>query len=249
MRPLISVPTRSQFARPSRVHRRHVRHVHATAAEGSNDDGSNDGNMSEGEEPKEVPLDMDLLRRRMAELDSGDGQQERSGLGSNSVFSVTSISPEGIDDSETDRIVEAYSRLNLLWVIMFTNAEDGSDGVYSLSVANENVVLAFEEHEEAQRYAMCLETQDFPRPQVCALRSSDLQSFCSDAGLRLGFVPKGSLLSPPEESAIENLDSWRGEPASGRGEKGATGLSQDELDTMRKKLDSLFGEQPPGKQD
>lgn len=205
--------------------------------------------MSAGELPKDDQppddstdhrLDMDLLRDRMSAVD----RKSRAGWApSDAVIDLSPSSSElPLSDSDSAEFLSAFESLGTLWVIVFTNVSDGSDGVYSLSIGDESIVLAFEEREEAQRYSICLEAQEFPMPQVCELDSEELRNFCGEAGFRLGFVPKGSLISPPEESAIEDLDKWRGEPKSKHADRDSLGMSEEDIETMKKKLDSLFGQ-------
>lgn len=190
---------------------------------------------------EDAPLDMELLRRRMADLLSSSSSSE-------SVLDLSSMKhgqiPSDSDDNlpSSDPIVETFKNLSSVWVILFTNASDGSDGVYSLSVAEENIVLAFEARDEAHRYAMCLELQDFPSPQLCELDADEVHQFCMEEGFRLGFVPMGSVVTPPEESAIDDMEQWRGEPSSPRADKDALGMSEEDLEAMRKRFDTLFGQ-------
>lgn len=196
-----------------------------------------------GDEDEREPhhLDMDLLKKRMADLEAK--KNNTSSAFNESVINLSSVIAEATEfTTEGRELMDDFENLRTLWVIIFTNTADGSDGVYSLTVAEANIVLAFQEREEAQRYALSLEAQEFPRPQVCELDSSELKHFCGEAGFRLGFVPKGALITPPDESAIEEIDAWRGEPNSSRATKDSTGLSEEDLEIMKKRLDSLFGQ-------
>lgn len=189
-------------------------------------------------DPADKHIDMDLLRRRMSDIGRKGSSEFKP---SEAVIDITAVTDGlSMEHVEEDEFLDQFKNLNTLWVIVFTNANDGTDGVYSLSVSDENIVLAFEERSEAQRYALCLETQEFPAPQICELDSNDLRNFCGESGFRLGFVPKGALITPPEESAVEDLDKWRGEPSKDLG--GSTGMSEEDIDTMKKRLDTLFGE-------
>lgn len=186
----------------------------------------------------EHPLDMEVLRRRMADVD----RKRRAGWApSDSVIDMSGGDGHSVSDEDEMALVEAFERLEGLWIIVFTSAADGTEGVYSLALGDENIVLAFQEKEEAQRYAICLEVQEFPMPQICMMASEELRDFCAEAGFRLGFVPTGSLISPPEESAIDDLDMWRGKP-NGRADGDSVGLSEEDIESMKKRLDSLFGE-------
>lgn len=198
-----------------------------------------EGEDEDKQEPH--PLDMDMLKQRMAELKAKN--ESTSNMPGKAVIDLSTVIAETAEaTAEDEHFVDDFEKLSTLWVIIFTNVVDGSDGVYSLTVAEDNIVLAFEKKDEAKRYALCLEAQEFPRPQICELNSAELRSFCSEAGFRLGFVPKGAIITPPDESAIDDIDKWRGKPNSKRATKDSTGLSEEDLDIMRKRLDSLFGQ-------
>lgn len=195
------------------------------------------GDLPEDSTNKPKPhFNLDVLRRRISDLD------ERQKAGYSASDSVDNISSnENENDMESVQLIRDFENLRNVWVIVFTNANDNSEGIYSLSIADENIVLAFQDKEEAQRYAMCLEQQEFPSPKITDLETKELSDFCTESDFRLGFVPKGSLISPPEESAIDDLDKWRGDH-SASDSKGDVGMTQEEIELMKKKLDSLFGQ-------
>lgn len=194
---------------------------------------------SDAPDPADKHIDMDLLRRRMSDVN-----RKGSTFQANEAVVDISAMSDGVamEEVDEDEFLSQFNGIRTLWVIVFTNVSDGSDGVYSLTISEENIVLAFQDRTEAQRYALCLEAQEFPSPQVCELDSRELRNFCSESGFRLGFVPKGALISPPEESAVEDLDKWRGEPPARNGRDDSTGLSAEDIETMKKRLDSLFGQ-------
>lgn len=188
----------------------------------------------------QVHLDMNLLSDRIKELDDSS-----SPAVPNSPTQVVDISIALQNDTHLAEVdadfLKDFDNVSSLWVILFTATADGSEGVYSLTVGDENIVLAFQQRSEAQRYALCLEAQDFPVPQVCELDTDELRQFCEEAGFRLGFVPSGSLISPPDESAIDDIDKWRGENDT-KARDGTVGMSEEDIDIMKKRLDNLFGQ-------
>jgi hypothetical protein len=79
-----------------------------------------------------------------------------------------------------------------VFVLLFGVASDGaatgaaSEGIYSLrSVDSEGLpqetILAFEDDEEAQRYAGLLEATMPHTPSICAIPPTDLLSFCLES--------------------------------------------------------------------
>lgn len=185
----------------------------------------------------EVLFNHEVLRRRISDLEN---QKNSSSSTSDHVLDL--IASEDSDDisvENAEALISQFESLAKVWVIVFTNTASGCEGVYSLSIADESIVLAFQEREDAHRYAICLEAQMFPEPQLCEMDSTELSEFCSESGFRLGFVPKGMPITPPDESAVDDLDKWRGKPTS---DSNGTGMSEDDIDAMRKRFDSLFGQ-------
>lgn len=191
----------------------------------------------------------EILRRRISQLNDRNRQNASSSSesGNDTVLDLSVVFDEASSEAmveiggesmaidDPNRVIAAFEHLTSVWVIMF-NAKDGSDGLYSLTIDTDNIILAFESKQEAQRYALCLEVQDFPAPQVCDMEPSDLRDFCIEAKIKLGFIPAGVMLVPPKESAVEDLDAWRG-PSSNE-----SGMSEEDIDIMRKRFDSLFGQ-------
>ncbi|CAN8072416.1 unnamed protein product, partial [Agarophyton chilense] len=141
---------------------------------------------------------------------------------------------DGDGDAEARALLREFERVPRVWVIVFASAsDDESQGIYSLCVGDDdNIVLAFQDEREARRYALCLEKQDFPHPTVSQLHTQQLADFCAEGSFRLGFVPAGSLISPPEQSAVDDARKWASSP-------------QHTLDSIRRRLDSLFHDDHP----
>jgi hypothetical protein len=111
--------------------------------------------------------------------------------------------------------------------VLIFNAGTDNEGIYTLCVDSENTVVAFESEEDAQRYAMLLEAQDFLVPQVESIDAEEIKRFCEESELGLLVVEAGQLVMPPEKNK-DDLD-WRPEPAA-----------ESELDQMRARLEQLF---------
>jgi hypothetical protein len=97
-----------------------------------------------------------------------------------------------------------------VFVLLF-NAHTDNEGIHTLKTdetidgqtVTQDVVLAFETEDDATRFALLLEAQDFPTATVEGLDLEELQEFCHSSGLALKFVPEGTLAVPPET----NVDS------------------------------------------
>lgn len=195
----------------------------------------------------EFHFSQEVLRRRISALNERKRTTGKTSTDAVLDLSVVAdsnrsdeIAEETMDEEEVSRVIDAFDNLSRVFVILFTNARDGTEGVYSLSVGEENIVLAFEERHEAQRYAVCLEAQKFPQPQIAEMDPHEIRDFCYDAGIKLGFIPSGMVIVPPDESVVDDLDKWRGTPSSDS--SGSTGMTEEDIDAMRKRFDTLFGQ-------
>ena len=97
-------------------------------------------------------------------------------------------------------------KLEHSWVLIF-NAGQDDEGLYTLQGSEASVqqhgndgtyVLAFEQHEEASRFAMLLQAQGFDMPTATEWPAEQLSEFCSSTEFGLGFVPHEALLVPPQ---------------------------------------------------
>lgn len=219
--------------------------VTPTPGRGPEDDGN-------GEDDVDITVDMDLLRRRIREVETSDTDElTDDDIASVEVNMDFSGSDKGFEvggvasNEDSMRVIDAFENVRELYVIVF-KSRDRQEGVYSLEIGHENVVLAFQERAEAQQYATLLELKKFPTAKVCRLETSELREFCKREGYRLGFVMRGAVgVKPPDESAIDDPERWGISDNEKDEEKehydGSSGLSKDELDLMKRRLDSLFG--------
>jgi hypothetical protein len=94
-----------------------------------------------------------------------------------------------------------------VYVLIF-NEGKADEGVYTLQDGGtpQSYVLAFEEQDEAARFAMLLQAEDFDLPSPVNWPSSQVTNFCSAAGFMLGLVPEGTLLVPPQTNSFESLE-------------------------------------------
>jgi len=96
----------------------------------------------------------------------------------------------------------------LVWVLLF-NANTDNEGIYTLEIESNNIIIAFEQEDDAIRYAGLLEAQDFLSPTVESIDRQDLEEFCKDANYDLNIVPTDALLVPPEKN-VDRTD-WERE--------------------------------------
>ncbi|NJK53637.1 MAG: DUF3110 domain-containing protein [Leptolyngbyaceae cyanobacterium SU_3_3] len=129
-----------------------------------------------------------------------------------------------------------------VFVLLF-NARTENEGIHTISVGDRNVVLMFEEEDDALRYAMLLEAQDFPTPAVETIDREEVEEFCNSGDYECKLIPKGFvpqnefdrlLLSPPENNR-DDID-WK---ADGKAEEDSE-FSNTELDRIRRQLEGLL---------
>lgn len=129
-----------------------------------------------------------------------------------------------------------------VFVLLF-NAGTENEGIHSIWFGNRQTVLMFEQEDDATRYALLLEAQDFPEPSVEAVEREEVEEFCESAGYLCQFVPQGfvpqnqmeRLLIAPPEGNLEELD-WKAELE----EETEAELPNTELDQIRRRLEGLL---------
>ena len=118
-----------------------------------------------------------------------------------------------------------------VFVLLF-NAGKENEGIHTIQLGDRNKVLMFESEEDATRFGVMLEAQDFPTPLVESIEEEEVRAFCVDADYDWEVIPAGALAIPPENN-LEETD-WQAE------EKSDSGMSQSELDSLRRRLEGLL---------
>ncbi|PZO13161.1 MAG: DUF3110 domain-containing protein [Leptolyngbya foveolarum] len=129
-----------------------------------------------------------------------------------------------------------------VYVILF-NARTENEGIHSLQIGDQERVLMFEAEDDALRFGVLLEAQDFPPTAVEAFDEDEIKEFCGGAGYDAVFVPAGTtdktLLIPPEKMVEET--TWSEEEKAERAASGGVGgSSDDEMDRIRRQLENLL---------
>jgi hypothetical protein len=130
-----------------------------------------------------------------------------------------------------------------VFVLLF-NANTDNEGIHTISIDVRNLVLMFEQEDDALRYAMLLEAQDFPVPSVEAIDKEEVEEFCQSAGYECylipeNFVPRDEferlLLAPPERN-LAQMDWETGK----KPEDEDSDMSSEDLDRIRRQLEGLL---------
>lgn len=133
--------------------------------------------------------------------------------------------------------------------ILLYNAGTDNEGIHTLQIGERNQVLMFQEQEDAERYALMLEAQDFPTPTVEPIDDEEVKAFCRNADYDFQLVESGKLAVPPETNLdptdwneTENISERNTNTSelveSSESEKSA--MSNEELDRIRNQLEGLL---------
>jgi hypothetical protein len=127
-----------------------------------------------------------------------------------------------------------------VYVLLF-NAGTDNEGIHSLQANGRNTVLMFEAEDDATRFGLMLEAQDFPTPTVEAFAQDDIESFCLEAGFDYRIIPSGALMVPPD-STVDTTD-WHPDghyPEEVPPTADESRLSNEELYDIRQRLEKLL---------
>ena len=127
----------------------------------------------------------------------------------------------------------------LVYILLF-NANTDDEGIHTVQRGERNTILMFQEEEDAVRFAMMLEAQDFPEPAVEAIDSEEIKLFCQKADYDWEIVEPGQLALPPEKN-LEQTD-WETQKERSAMEADAedSSMSSNELDKIRNQLEGLL---------
>ncbi|TVQ11718.1 MAG: DUF3110 domain-containing protein [Leptolyngbya sp. DLM2.Bin27] len=140
----------------------------------------------------------------------------------------------------------------MVYVLLF-NARTENEGIHTLNVDGQDVVLMFEHEDDATRFALMLEAQDFPEATVEGMDQSEIEDFCESAGYSCRLVSEGSLAMPPEQTLeqttwnpnqpADGLPPAPGSPGPGSSvtrDPDTRGPSPAEIDRVRQQLEKLL---------
>ncbi len=99
--------------------------------------------------------------------------------------------------------------------ILLYNSGSEEEGIHSIELKGQTIVLMFEEKDDAERYCGLLEAQDFPKPTIELADIDEIKQFCSMSGyesrlVEKNFIPKTQedrlLITPPQKNL--DVDKW-----------------------------------------
>jgi hypothetical protein len=115
--------------------------------------------------------------------------------------------------------------------ILLFNPRTDNERIHTIYEAGQYKVLMFAQEDDAARFALLLEAQDFPIPAVEAIDSEEVESFCREAGYECQLVEDGMLAVPPQANLEQ--DDWD-EPTDD------SDIPSQDLDKIRRQLEGLL---------
>lgn len=125
--------------------------------------------------------------------------------------------------------------------VLLYNAGTDNEGIHTLQMKDQDFVLMFESEDDAIRYALLLEAQDFPVPSVESIDSEEVEEFCQSASYQTKYVSEGMLEVPPENNVEQTDWDINGKPqAPLTSESSPADMSAFELERIRRQLENLL---------
>ena len=118
-----------------------------------------------------------------------------------------------------------------VFVLLF-NARTENEGIHTIRIGDRNKVLMFESEDDATRFGVMLEAQDFPEATVEEMDVEEIEEFCSDADYDSELIEEGMLALPPEVN-VEETD-WQAEA------KEVKEPEISDLERIRRQLEGLL---------
>lgn len=127
-----------------------------------------------------------------------------------------------------------------VFVLLF-HARTDNEGIHTIQVTDpeqgeRNLVLMFESEEDATRFGVMLEAQDFPTPTVEAFEEEEIMEFCQEADYECRLIAQGTLVLPPET----NVDETDWQPGQPKPSQSDSEFSASELERIRRQLEGLL---------
>ena len=137
-----------------------------------------------------------------------------------------------------------------VFVLIF-NAGTDNEGIHSVRITNDqglkgNRILMFESEDDATRYALMLEAQDFAVPTVEMMDAADVQEFCESAGYDWEIISENSELAIPPAINVEetdweaNAEIWYTGEDFLATDPSVPEIANSDLDSIRRQLEGLL---------
>ncbi len=136
-----------------------------------------------------------------------------------------------------------------VFVLIFNVGTD-NEGIHSIRVGDRDKILMFESEDDATRFALMLEAQDFHAPTVEPIDAEEIKEFCISAGHEWEIIPVNSnfVVTPPEANMTDT--DWQPEVYKQDIDEDSFSpppivpteaeLSNSELESIRRRLEGLL---------
>lgn len=125
--------------------------------------------------------------------------------------------------------------------MLLFNAGTENEGIHTVQQGDRNTVLMFESEDDAIRFSVLLEAQDFPSPNVEVIEDEEIKQFCRSMGYEWRLIETGKLEIPPEHNVDQtDWDSDPADPTAQRPARENAEFAPDELDQIRQRLEGLL---------
>ncbi|MBW4448533.1 MAG: DUF3110 domain-containing protein [Spirirestis rafaelensis WJT71-NPBG6] len=135
-----------------------------------------------------------------------------------------------------------------VFVLIF-NVRTENEGIHTIRVGDRNKILMFESEDDATRYALLLEAQDFASPTVEVVDAEEIKEFCESANYDWEIVPENGELAIPPEINVPETD-WQPDAqkqkndeefqSGNQAQSEQPEFSDSEIDRIRRKLEGLL---------
>ena len=121
--------------------------------------------------------------------------------------------------------------------VLLYNTGSNNEGIHSIELKGQTIVLMFEEKDDAERYCGLLEAQDFPVPSIELININEIKDFCNKSGyearlVEKNFIPKSQedrlLITPPQKNIETDI------------QKDSKFANNNDLDLIKKNLEKLL---------
>lgn len=127
-----------------------------------------------------------------------------------------------------------------VYILLF-NVGTENEGIHTVQMGNRNKVLMFESEDDATRYALLLEAQDFMVPSVESIDSEEVEEFCRSADYDSELIEEGKLAIPPQQNVEQPDWSQDNNPQDQLPPpETSSEMPADELDRIRRQLEGLL---------
>jgi hypothetical protein len=136
-----------------------------------------------------------------------------------------------------------------VFVLIF-NARTENEGIHSIRVGVRDKILMFESEDDATRYALMLEAQDFASPTIEAVNAEEIKEFCESANYDWEIVPENGELAIPPEINVPETDWQPNAPEQknfdeesqrrNQAQSEEPEFSDSEIDRIRRKFEGLL---------